>query len=625
MTEVDKIKKAVSREELDRSQIVHSADEPSGDALFEGWDYIAKLNEANTVGFGLWRTPHQVVDATIFGGAVSPVQMLHNRLDRDELYSRHWRLARMYADHRSDRLAQDADGGEWLRRKDFYRPIRNGRETKRDQIIRSILAHSMFDGVDFIVDLLRQNEPLAELLLMKRFREALERFPDVVKLPWPDKCHRRWEADGGGDFLPPFHYLYHLAEFQHLAQNSTALMALSFEPDGEELTIAKLRELVADSVEMEADHVVPSLSDNMRAQLGMAIFQTCALLPTPSHYSAGDRTTARAHSEEQSNILRAGFLEHGLEHADMLTGSISGKAGALILRTLHDHHDRFPDIPNHPGSQRMRGRHAGAPTYWGYDWLDHAIIGLFEIAESVQRTNECLGKIKLSPDRRNSKASGRVTSLKNAAFKTAFFWLESTNERAFLSQVKKYGRTPSKRSAVGLPAHDKLNQKVDDEGDQSKEKNDKSEYEGEGDWLEDNASGIARRHLSELSEIAGREDRSDLPGASARYRPEYWVDGSTPADAAWYEARKADSSAAFNVVGLALLNGSEAISPSRHAPHQRVQGERHHKVIQARGGKTRSSGNSASLEATVVSNLAMTVSAFSADPQLSWFARKPED
>ena len=445
MNEIQKIKSVIAREELDRGDIVHTAGAPSTDALIPGWDYVADLGAPDPVGFGIWRTPHQPLGDDVALGVNAPLQMLHTGLDRDKLYARHWRLARMFGDHRSERQAELAKKGDWLCRKDYFAPIQSKyeieinrqaskreprqfapiedetvralRETKRDLIIRSVLGHSILDAVDFLIDLQKKDERLAYLLLAKRFTEALEKCPGVADLPWPDECHKRWERKAGGDFLPPFYHLVHLAEFQRLAQNSAALMALSFEPDGEELTIAYLKELVKNTAEMDPERVVGTLSENLRAMLGMAVFQTCALLPTPAHYKAGNQATTRAHSQNVSDLLRTGFAAHGMKFADMLTGPCSGEAGALVLRTLHDHHDRFPDIPNHSKSERMRGRHSGASTYWGWAWLDHSIIGLFEIAESVQRFNEDLGKVKLSKDRRKNGRQGREIGLGSGPIK----------------------------------------------------------------------------------------------------------------------------------------------------------------------------------------------------------------
>ncbi len=71
-------------------------------------------------------------------------------------------------------------------------------------------------------------------------------------MDWPPSCKKRWAKHGGANHIPPFYFLCHLAEFQRLGQNSVALMRLSFNEDGEELSIRRLKEKMSDTMDMAA-------------------------------------------------------------------------------------------------------------------------------------------------------------------------------------------------------------------------------------------------------------------------------------------------------------------------------------------------------------------------------------
>ncbi len=599
VTEIEKMECVAAREQLQRGMATPSPRPHGVTGLIDGWDYCSDFSEADTTPFGVWRTPHLSLGSFHEAVDVTPEPMLQTGLAQNDLYARFWRLSGLLADDQSARelLAIDADADPgarlWVDRPDFFRPINPAKETARDTIIRSVLGHSLLDGAIFIRDLDVKNSELATLLLAKEFTKAAAQHPHVKEMDWPASCKKHWAKHGGANHLPPFYFLCHLAEFQRLGQNSVAIMRMSFNEDGEELSIRRLKEKIDDTMDMDAENVIGSLDDNIRALLGMCIYQTHALLPEPEAYKTGNADQATVHSNRVSDLLRTNLARTGDGFEAAMTGRSGSKAAALVLQSLANHHDRFPDIATGGPTNRMRGRHEGAVTYWGNDWFDHAAFGLAQLALSVQRHNDTYGKVKLPLDRRTNAKAGRVIGLKQAMVRIVYFWLETANSKAFENQMRG------------------LSEDYDEE---------KSAFPGAA--LETLSNEIRTHAISDIWKEARKNQPSDQLGSSAMYFAEPWYDKNYTGDLGWYRDRQGESNASFASLGLTMpfdaVSQANKLPETRHAPHQRIQGERHHKKV----GRNQVSTGGAVSAAVAVRDLAMTISTFSADPQLTWMKRK---
>ncbi len=177
-----------------------------------------------------------------------------------------------------------------------------------------------------------------------------------------------------------------------------------------------------------------------------------------------------------------------------------------------------------------------------------------------------------------------------------YFWLETANSKAFENQIRSFSE--------------------DYDGE-------KSAFSGAA--LETLSNEIRTHAISDIWKEARRNEPPNQLGSSAMYFAEPWYDKNYTGDLGWYRDRQGESNASFASLGLTMpfdpVSQANKLPETRHAPHQRIQGERHHKKI----GRNHPSTGGAASAAIAVRDLAMTISAFSADPQLTWMKGKSSD
>ncbi|WP_420606761.1 hypothetical protein [Novosphingopyxis sp.] len=607
MTELEKVEIASTRERLERKELEAGPDAKA--ALIEGWDFTYNPNAMDPPGFGVWRAPHLKI-SNFYDDSANATdggqQILHAGMSRSEMYAGFWRLARLYPEHRSvrDHRSERTGYAEAALDETKVAPQVNcflwkkmSIEPDRDKIIRSILGQSLLDGVDFLCDLQCTNIPLADLLITKRFGQAFEKFPGVENLPWPASCQTRWKLNGGASHLPPFYFLVHLAEFQRLAQNSAALMDLTFDEHGDELSIAKLKNVLKSVENLKPENVGDRLPSNVKKLGEMAIYQTHALLPSRENFESGDQAAAQNHSNEVSRLVRENLGIGGSDFVDFLAYKENSPAIGQMIKLLGYHHDRNPGISNNSKTDRSRGRAEGAPTYWSHDWLAHPVIGLFEIASSVKEYNTKLGEQKLGKKIAVNADKGLVISGDNAPVRIAMFWLEGANEAAFRKQLTK----------VAL-------------------QNDETQTFEAGIYLlEDPIPAIRAKFVRKCKRRAQRKTAVDSLGITARYNPRYWTAYGKENDIQQYQQHETVSASEFAALGIDVsdrlsANGKLIESTmSRSRLKTQIQGER-----QPSRKPVFSQSSRASVAAVASQNLAMSIGALSTDPQHGWNVRHDE-
>lgn len=284
MNQCDRFAAAEARERIERHGLSGAELHRLPHALIRGWDYIGCLGEIDPPNGGLWRTPHFDPLAFYDNAGVAPLGMFEGIASPDDLYARNWRLLRIFpdaADWRSDREGSDPEGisgSAETGRHDIFAKHDDEPIAHRDHFITSLLGHSLRDHTEFVFELLREEPELGELVLHKRFEEALVRDPEWIDRPWPASVRRRW---GGKDldFLPPFVHAVLVAEFQRLAHNDCSQIALSYFGDGAEASLASTVKACRGFQKMSnLARPAHEIYDNAIADMiDMAPFQTLAL------------------------------------------------------------------------------------------------------------------------------------------------------------------------------------------------------------------------------------------------------------------------------------------------------------------------------------------------------------
>jgi len=584
MNQYDSFAAAAAREEIERNQLGGSDLYRQQNALIYGWDCISDLARVDPPPGGVWRTRH--FEPRLFFPDVddAPLGMFEGAESSDDLYTRLWRLLRIFPDA-SDWRDEDFE----TKAPDIFAKLDDSVIAHRDQFLTALFGHPLRDHADFMSELLRDDPELGKLVLEKRYSEAIVRDPEILDRPWPAAVRNRWN-DNNLDFLPPFIHALLIGELQRLAQNDCSHIALSFFEDGSEASLAATAK-VCTGFQKRSNQALPAreiYGECIVGMIGLAPFQTSALQPSRSLLLRYDSDAAvkdaLIKSWHLSNIIAA----RGRPLIDFVCGLHSRSPSPLLAESVAQHLDRSPDRATKNGSFAHR---AGfATTYWGLDWLTHAYMGLSQLAVAAAEYNK-----KFRPQgpvlRQNANTKiGRPIGLRQSIARIPYFWLETTNAAAYRNASEKLAETCT-RNANTRKRYAKTSSEIS------------KVFE---DWepssvFDDQVATIRETEVALAMRSAQHAPHPGMPGYTAQYRPHLWLDDENDDIGFWIgRERQSDSSP--------LSNTLKASCKAQRA------------FILADIDRYRET--SPSIAARVNQNLAMTINAFATDPQHSWFRRK---
>ena len=563
----------------------------------EGWDSTSDLSSADPTNFGVWRTGLLLSGLGRPAEDVRRIPIIHSDMALAELENGGWRLLRIlpeapcsYAD--KDMVKTNPN--------DFYSTISGNVLADRDWLIFSILGHTIRDEGEFLHDVLLREPKVGKLLLAKRFKEALALRPDLPAWQWPDKTLARWKDTGGKDYLPPFYFHVILSEFQRLAQNATALIALSFRADGSPLTIASLindlREInKLGKADIQEKGSAYDIFESSVANLTTLIpLQTYALLPEDSIMSSYIGIDGILHTAKAFRAMKNSISRGSANMFAILSGYKKESRSGFVAQAMSAHPDHRRDRKIKGGKLAVRTEYVA--KYWGLNWLEHAYFGLFQLAQAADRINAKYRKIRRPL--RVAHHQNQVINRGQAIARIARAWLETTHPAAYKKQWHK-----SEASRKRNSSDRNYSKGFGYENDDKKEEYSDHQYEYYDPLIDsfvDVEGKVDKRLLSKMKKQAAKKPEKGLPGYTAQYHYNLWFEKENDDIGFWIGRRNvAQEGKIANLPLTSSMIVYEILSD--------IELLRKHPVA---------------IEDIVSQNLAMTIGEFSLDPMHAFFRRR---
>lgn len=607
----DRLAAAEARERIIRQQVQSDELHLWPQALIAGWDSIADLCAIDPPSGGVWRTPHFDPAQFFVGVGEAPLGMFGGVASPDDLYARMWRLMRILPDATDERFGIEGFGEEcWEDEQntselDVFATRTDEPIAHRDQLIASILGHPLRDHAEFLFDLRTKEPDLGALVLEKRFVEALFLDPDLLNRPWPSSVQRRWMGEIF-DYLPPFAHAVLVGDCQRLAQNVCSQIAASYLETGGEATLAATARECARFQKL-SNQVQPAnitYDAAIAAQIDMQPFQTLAVLASRSALLNGDSELAANETLSAASHLFRDFVTYGRPLVDYVSGHHSRSRSPHLAAGLMHHPDRGADRKARNGS--VAHRRDFTATYWGMNWLTHAYVGLWQIAEYAVIFNK-----RYRPDgprisQRANSQIGRRVGLNQSIARIPYFWLETTNNAGFRDASRKQAKSSVDNAATrALKAHRIATGKPADRIEKAVIRKELEEHWEAGSIFDDHQATIKESDVKEAKTRADKTPFTGMPGYTAQYRPHLWFDQRNDDIGFWIGREFASRQDPFR---------SPAINQTTRSA-KALRG-----IILSDIDRYRNC--TPGIAAKVSQNLAMTFDAFASDPQHSWFRRK---
>ncbi len=394
----------------------------AAELLLPGWDYALDISRLDPPRVGVWRAPHLniLIDKCEAQGAA----ILSLDMDVDEIASGLWRQLRIHPDCCPAHSVSDGDPFLVSASPDAERG------EGRDVFIRSLVGHTVRDAAEYLADLLHREPELGRLVLAKDLEGALNRSPQLEDDKWPAVTQKRWKRTQKGlDLVPPIYFLALLYELARLAQNHAALLALSFDWRGNEVSVADLKREMTGLDEVQKPSL---LADRL---MKLASLQTTAAIPPQTLLEGLAPDRQFRWIRNRLDRLHQGFDEYGKTFADRLFDTMPKAQPARVARKVSNHSFLRPQKREGQGESLRKDL---AATYWSLSWRNHAAVGLIMIAEQARAWNRTFRNARSGPVnlRRASSPTGRDHSLDQAAATIAHFWLESYSMGALRTALR---------------------------------------------------------------------------------------------------------------------------------------------------------------------------------------------
>lgn len=519
-----RIKLVCERENLEK-QIDEASIKSLYAASIASWDHTHDRSVLDPPNFGMWRTPHLLTSCRFSEIDPSRPPVLHAEMSKEELYIGYWRVSRILPEAQYTYIDDDfvkVDPGDIYstvkRRNKEYRPLAD-----RDWLIFSVFGHTIRDAIDFLHDALNKEPEIGRMLLSKRFEEALVKHPEVLEWEWPKETQRRWRATGGKDYLPPFIFLTLLAEFQRLAQNSTALISMSFRRSGSKLTISSA---VNDLKAANPDYVGKSsniLDSSLASLISFIPLQTYALLPNENIIRDKLALEGISYTEKAFCILNKAILTGPKNILKELSGLSNQSRSAFIAQTMIAHADNRADRKVRGGKYAIRTE--SLPKCYGNDWHEYALVGLFQLVSAAKSFNREYRKTRL-PQCIPSNQSN-IINQKQAIDRIVYAWLETTHQQAYeqLSmelEVDKARRNNNKDTAEEFGLDEKYSEQSAVAAKKSAGQLLRESVEPAEPIVELRETKINERLILNMEKRAKKKRAAGMPGFTADYNPSLW-------------------------------------------------------------------------------------------------------
>jgi len=390
--------------------------------LLPGWDYTLDIDRLDPPRFGVWRAAHLNIlmdECESPGPAILAVDM-----NVDQIASGLWRQLRIHPDCCPVHSVSEGDPFHVSANPDVERG------EGRDVFIRSLIGHTVRDAAEYLVDLLRREPELGRLVLAKDLKGALTRSPQLIDDKWPAVTRKRWKRTNQGlDLIPPIYFLALLYELARLAQNHAALLSLSFDCYGNEVSVADLKRELSSLDKMQKPSL---LADRL---MKLASLQTTAAIPPQTLLEGLAPAKQFRWIRNRLDRLHQGFNEYGKPFADRLFDTMPKEQPARVARKVSNHSFLQPQKRAGQGESLRKDL---AATYWSLNWRNHAAVGLIMIAEQARAWNREFRDARSGPVNLNraSSLTGRDHSLDQAAATIAHFWLESYSMGALRTALR---------------------------------------------------------------------------------------------------------------------------------------------------------------------------------------------
>jgi hypothetical protein len=423
---------------IHHGRLAHADQAATGEiipALLPGWDVAHDPLRVDPPGVGVWRAQHLGVRFSLEWTQLGLHPILSPTLRQAELAAGLWRQLRIFPDSedwRRSAVRGKAENNPFLPAEDLAADL------TRDIFIRSLLGHTVRDAADFLTHVREHHSLAGQFLLAKDFKSAAACDPDIVQEPWPAVTLNRWKKDGGRDFLPPFLFLALLAELARLAQNQAALLALTFDEDGNELTLTGM----ADQLSLPQ----AQRTDAVNRLLSYAPLQSTAVLPPDIIYKDVDSKRGKLWSEAVATALTLAGREYGPGLIHNITSERSPAVDDLIAQAARAHPD-LQKIARKPNRETSTSTSNSAPegttfamkkglavTFWSMPWRLHAAVGLLLLADQARSWSKVFRKQAPLPAHQSAKR-GLPFNTTQAAGAITYLWLESLNEAALKSAL----------------------------------------------------------------------------------------------------------------------------------------------------------------------------------------------
>tara|TARA_R110001606_G_scaffold54071_2_gene132786 strand:- start:6064 stop:7881 length:1818 start_codon:yes stop_codon:yes gene_type:complete len=556
-----------------------------------GWDSTSDLSSVDPTNFGVWRTGLILAGHGRPEGDARRIPIIHSDMTLAELENGCWRQLRILPEAPTSYADEDMVR---TNPNDFYSTISGKVLADRDWLIFSLVGHTNRDAAEFLRSALLNDPKVGKLLLAKCFKEALALRPDLPAWEWPDETIARWKKTDGKDYLPPFYFLVILSEFQRLAQNATALMALSFRTDGTPLTIASIIEDIGEADSKKTGSAFDIFESSVANLTTLIPLQTYALLPKDSMISGknsidGIRYTANAFRAMKDFISRGSANMFAI-----LSGYKKESQSALVALAMSAHPDHRKDRKVSGGNLAIRTEYVA--KYWGLNWLEHPYFGLFQLAQAADRVNAKYRKIRRPL--RVAHHQNRVINRGQAIARITRAWLETTHPAAYKKQWQERKaireRNSSDRQYSTGFGYEK------DEKNKEYSDHQYEYYDPLIDSLVDVEGKIDGRLLSKMKKQAAKKPEKGLPGYTAQYHYNLWFEKENDDIGFWIGRRNAAQEC--KIANLPLTSSMivyEILSD--------IELLRKHP---------------AAIEDIVSQNLAMTIGEFSLDPMHAFLRRR---